>query len=281
MHCGNSLLRTEFVHEVGKHIKAYVVMPWIGYNIGKRIAGSKAFFHAVSKLCITFTFCAGKLTEQPAKVFSRSVSWLKIITEDVVGCLYERIFLCCDRTFISMTKFMKRNPVFHQISLKTFSVVGTVVGRIIGLSGTMSICLDEKFRPDILIPWIFCIIVKTGISIVLFYKGCIPVQHLIQCFKTVNFFFVAIGRVQNVILITDRNKERCSTSLYDRKWCLAFIPGLKKRLLRISITIVWDFFQIVGPSVFDNRLNGRIFRCCDKRHAVGTFFSIITGERIG
>lgn len=56
MHCGNSLLRTEFVHEVGKHIKAYVVMPWIGYNIGKRIAGSKAFFHAVSKLCITFTF---------------------------------------------------------------------------------------------------------------------------------------------------------------------------------------------------------------------------------
>lgn len=60
MHCGNSLLRTEFVHEVGKHIKAYVVMPWIGYNIGKRIAGSKAFFHAVSKLCITFTFCAGK-----------------------------------------------------------------------------------------------------------------------------------------------------------------------------------------------------------------------------
>ena len=176
---------------------------------------------------------------------------------------------------------MKRNPVFHQISLKTFSVVGTVVGRIIGLSGTMSICLDEKFRPDILIPRIFCIIVKTGISIVLFYKGCIPVQHFIQCFETVNFFFVAIGRVQNVISVTDRNKERCGTSLYDRKWCLAFIPGFKKCLLGISVAIIWDFFQIVGPSVFDNRLNGRIFRCCDKRHAVGTFFSIITGERIG
>ncbi len=145
----------------------------------------------------------------------------------------------------------------------------------------MGICFDEKFCTDILIPWIFCIIVKTGISIVLFYKGCIPVQHFIQCFETVNFFFVAIGRVQNVISVTDRNKERCGTSLYERKWCLAFIPGFKKCLLGISVAIIWDFFQIVGPSVFDNRLNGRIFRCCDKRHAVGTFFSIITGERIG
>ena len=113
MHCGNSLLRTEFVHEVGKHIKAYVVMPWIGYNIGKRIAGSKAFFHAVSKLCITFTFCAGKITEQPAKILSRAISRLKIIAQNIVGRFHKRIFLCCDRTLVSMTKFMKRKPVPH------------------------------------------------------------------------------------------------------------------------------------------------------------------------
>ena len=145
----------------------------------------------------------------------------------------------------------------------------------------MGICLDEKFRPDILIPRIFCIIIQPGIGIILLYKGCVPVQHLIQRLETIDFFFISIGGIQNIVHVADWNEKRRCTAFNDRKRCLTFLPGIKKCLLGISVAIIWDFFQIVGPSVFDNRLNGRIFRCCDKRHAVGTFFSIITGERIG
>ena len=139
---------------LSKHIKAYVVMPWIRYNIGKRIAGSKAFFHAVSKLCTTFTFVPEKSPSSQPKILRPGD---KSAQNNNRGCCWlsptNGFFLCCDRTFISHDQIHEaKSSLSPDKSEDFFSVVGTVVGRIIGLSGTMSICLDEKFRPDILIP---------------------------------------------------------------------------------------------------------------------------------
>ena len=271
MHRRNRLLRSEFIHKVCKHVKTYIIIISALYNICKRIGRIQTVFHPLSKLCIALCLCTSEILKQPSKVFFRTVSRLKIITENIVGGLYERIFLCSDRPFISVTKFVQGEPVPYQICIQAFSIIGTVILAVICLTCAMRIGFDKKFCPHILIPWFLCIKIQTRIGIVLFYKCRIPFQHFIQCFKTINIFFISIRRVDDIVFVTDRDKKSSRTALYDCKRRLTFIPGIKKCLLGISIAIIWDFFQGIGIFIFNHRLYGCTFRCCDKWYTVGLF----------